>query len=95
MGHGHFRQAAHQQQGDDCANGIAQQHARPGITNGIGAAHEQPGADCTPNGDHAHLPRRQLTPQAMFTVGYRFETAVIGHFYVLWILSFLKSTSWV
>jgi len=83
MGHGHFRQAAHQQQRDDRADGVAEQHARPGIADRVGAAHEQPGADRATNGDHAHLPGRQLTPQALFTVGYRFKTGDIGHFYVL------------
>ncbi|MNF53098.1 hypothetical protein D3C84_344700 [compost metagenome] len=83
MGHGHFRQAAHQQQRDDRANGVAEQHARSGIADGIGTAHEQPGADRPANGDHAHLSGSELTPEAMLAVGNRVKAAGFAHVSVL------------
>ncbi|MNN91963.1 hypothetical protein D3C81_2101600 [compost metagenome] len=88
MGHGHFRQAAHQQQGNDCADRVAQQHAGPRIADGVGAAHEQPGTDCSANGDHAHLPRGQLPPQALLALGNRVKATGFAHVSVLWILFF-------
>jgi len=69
MGHRHFRQAAHQQQGDQRTDGVAHQHTGPGIADGVGAAHEQPGANGAADGDHAHLAGSELAPQAQFAVG--------------------------
>ncbi len=69
MRHGHLRQAAHQQQSDQRTDGIADQHAGPGIADGVGAAHEQPGADGATDGDHAHLAGSELAPEAQFAIG--------------------------
>ncbi|MNP04952.1 hypothetical protein D3C76_968910 [compost metagenome] len=85
MGYCHFRQAAHQQQGDQRADGVAEQHAGAGETNGKGAAHEQAGANRATDGDHAHLPRRQLPAQAVLALGDGFKTLGIGHHSVLWL----------
>lgn len=84
MGHGHFRQAAHQQQGDQRADGVAEQDAGACETDGEGAAHEQAGADGAADGDHAHLRGREPPLQALFAARDGLEALGVVHLDVLW-----------
>ena len=76
VGHRHFAQAANQEQGDEGANGVADEHGRAGKANGKGAAHEQTGADGAANGDHDHLGTGQVLLQAGFAL---LNTVKVGH----------------
>ncbi|MCY1393459.1 hypothetical protein D9M71_83550 [compost metagenome] len=79
MGHGHFRQATHQQQCDERTDGIADEHARPGKADSEAATHEEPGADGAANGNHAHLRRSELALEPLLTGRDCGESSLVGH----------------
>ena len=76
VGHRHLAQAADQQQGDEGADGIADQHGRAGKADGEGTAHEQTGAHGATDGDHHHLRAGQVLLQAGFAA---LDVVEIGH----------------
>ncbi|MNV53557.1 hypothetical protein D3C71_1457110 [compost metagenome] len=73
VGHGHLGQAAHQQQRDQRADRVAQQHAGPGKADRKRAAHEQARADGAANRDHHDLRAAQMLLQAGFALLYVFK----------------------
>ena len=68
MGHGHLTERPDQEQGDECANGVADQNRRACKANGKGAAHEQARADGAANGNHHHLGAGQVLLQTGFAL---------------------------
>ena len=76
MGHRHLGQAAHEQQPDEGANAIADEHTGAGKADGKGAAHEEAGTDGAANGDHGHLGRVQVLLQPGFAL---LNTVKVGH----------------
>ncbi|KAG1223642.1 hypothetical protein G6F68_020287 [Rhizopus microsporus] len=87
MRHRHFGQAAHQQQRDQPADGVADDHAGAGESDGELAAQEQAGADGPADGDHAHLARGQAALEPLFTFGDFAEPLLLPH----WLLLVLRS----
>ena len=67
MGDGHLRQAAHQQQRDETADRVAQDHAGAGQADGELAAQEEARPDRAADGDHAHLAGGEPPVQALFS----------------------------
>ena len=68
MRHRHFGEAPHQQKRDQRADGVADDHRRPGETNGKTAAQKQSGTDGATDGDHAELRRAEPTAQSLFAI---------------------------
>ncbi|MOA38771.1 hypothetical protein D3C78_1604880 [compost metagenome] len=63
VGDHHLAQAAHQQDGDQGADGVAEDHARSGQLDRRAAAQEQAGADRAADGDHGQLRAGQALQQ--------------------------------
>ena len=76
VGHGHLGQASHEQQTDEGADGVADEHAGAGKADGKGAAHEETGTDGATDGDHGHLGRVQVLLQACLAL---LNTVKVGH----------------
>ena len=64
--HAHFRQTRHQKQGDQTADGIADDYPWPCKTDGKLTAQKQTRAYRATDGNHAHLARGQLFVQTRF-----------------------------
>jgi hypothetical protein len=76
VGHGHLGQASHEQQADEGADGVADEHAGAGKADGKGAAHEEAGTDGATDGDHGHLGGVQVLLQACLAL---LNTVKVGH----------------
>ena len=68
MGDGHLGKAAHQQEGDQRADGVTQEDGRTGEANGEAAAEEESGADGAADGDHGELAGGQAAMQPFLAV---------------------------
>ena len=73
MGHSHLRHAAHQQQGHDGANQVADQHSRSCHADSESRSEEQTCSNSATDRNHGELTRRQPAPQAFLTIGYRIK----------------------
>jgi hypothetical protein len=70
----HLGEAAHQQQADDPADGIADEHARTGKADCKGAAEKQASAYGPADGNHRQLAGRQAVLQTPLAFNERIET---------------------
>ena len=75
----HLRQAAHQQEGDESADRVAQDDARASDTDRELAAQEQARANGAADGNHAHLAGGQPPVQALFAGGDVREVRSAAH----------------
>lgn len=69
MSDGHLRKTAHEQQRNERADGVADQYAGAGETDGEAAAQEESRADGATDGDHGELAGGESAVQALFSFG--------------------------
>ena len=69
MGDGHLGQAAHEEERDERADGVGDQHGGAGEADGEAGAEEEAGADGSADGDHGKLGGGETALQALLTRG--------------------------
>jgi hypothetical protein len=65
---GHLGETAHEKQGDDGSDRVADEHGGSGETDGEAAAEEEAGSDGPADGDHRKLGRSQAAMETLLTV---------------------------
>ena len=78
MGDGHLCKTAHEQEGDDAADGVADEDGRTGEGDGEAAAEEEAGADGAANRNHGELRGGELAAEAVLALCDDAEARGVG-----------------